>query len=199
MNGDFSRITFRPRRHHSSVRLQQGRVQVDADWNEQVDIDLHRDEVTTRDVVGPAGAPVGSDGFAIGMMTIPRRDPRARVPDGDRRARGRRRGHDPFHGGRWRDMDPPAIAGRPGREPAGGGLPVRDGRLRRRRRRDHPRHHRRRRDLDPPDSADGPDGRPAGGRLPVGLGWESPSAMTPRSCPRPTAARPGPARTLPPA
>src|SRR6476619_2090762 len=73
MNGDFSRITFRPRRHHSSVRLQQGRVQVDADWNEQVDIELHRDEVTTRDVVGPAGAPIGSDGFAIGMMTIPRR------------------------------------------------------------------------------------------------------------------------------
>ena len=128
MNGDFSRNTFRPRRHHSSVRLQQGRVQVDADWNEQVDIALHRDEVTTRDVIGPAGAPVGSDGFAIGMMTIPRRDPRARVPDGDGRASQSVT--------RARSFPRPTVARRgPARRAppawprlAGGRLPVRDGR-----------------------------------------------------------------------
>ena len=58
MRGDFSRLTFRPDRHYSSVRLQQGRVQVDADWNEQIDIALHRDEMATGDIVGPAGAPL---------------------------------------------------------------------------------------------------------------------------------------------
>src|SRR5918998_1661804 len=37
MRGDFSRRTFKASRHYSSVRLQQGRVLVDADWHEQID------------------------------------------------------------------------------------------------------------------------------------------------------------------
>ena len=40
MKGDFTRLTFQPEKHYSSVRLQQGRVQLDADWNEQADIAL---------------------------------------------------------------------------------------------------------------------------------------------------------------
>ena len=35
MKGDFSRETFDRARHYSAVLLQQGRVQLDADWNEQ--------------------------------------------------------------------------------------------------------------------------------------------------------------------
>ena len=35
MNGDLSRSTYRPSNHYSSVRLQQGRVLLDAEWNEQ--------------------------------------------------------------------------------------------------------------------------------------------------------------------
>jgi len=73
MRGDFSRLTFRPDRHYSSVRLQQGRVQVDADWNEQVDIALHRDQTASGDVVGQAGTPLANAGFAIGMLVVPRR------------------------------------------------------------------------------------------------------------------------------
>ena len=73
MKGDFSRLTFRPRRHFSSVRLQQGRVQLDAEWNEQVDIAAHRDETATRDIIGLAGAPMGADGFAVGSLVVPRR------------------------------------------------------------------------------------------------------------------------------
>src|SRR5439155_8984987 len=65
MNGDFTRLTFRPDRHYSSVRLQQGRVVLDADWNEQVDIGAHRDRTATRDVVGPCGAPLHDAGFAL--------------------------------------------------------------------------------------------------------------------------------------
>ncbi|HEX3531938.1 MAG TPA: DUF6519 domain-containing protein, partial [Thermoanaerobaculia bacterium] len=37
MKGDFSRDTFRKRKHYNRVRMQQGRVQLDADWNEQGD------------------------------------------------------------------------------------------------------------------------------------------------------------------
>ena len=32
--GDESRRTFDPKKHYRSVQMQQGRVQVDADWNE---------------------------------------------------------------------------------------------------------------------------------------------------------------------
>ena len=35
MRGDFTRDTFDPTRHYSGVLLQQGRVQLDADANEQ--------------------------------------------------------------------------------------------------------------------------------------------------------------------
>ena len=42
MKGDFTRLTFAPAKHYSSVRQQQGRVQLDADWNEQVDIQNHQ-------------------------------------------------------------------------------------------------------------------------------------------------------------
>jgi Family of unknown function (DUF6519) len=39
--GDFSRDTYDPFRHFSRVLMQQGRVQLDADWNEQVSIFWH--------------------------------------------------------------------------------------------------------------------------------------------------------------
>ncbi|MGH2354696.1 MAG: DUF6519 domain-containing protein, partial [Chloroflexota bacterium] len=65
MNGDFTRLTFDPDRHYSSVRLQQGRVLLDADWNEHVDIQAHRDRTATRDVVGRCGGPLHEAGFAL--------------------------------------------------------------------------------------------------------------------------------------
>ena len=71
MKGDFSRNTFRPAKHYSGVRMQQGRVQLDADWNEQLDIQSHLDETTHRDVIGraggplEAGTPIDQTGFAI--------------------------------------------------------------------------------------------------------------------------------------
>ena len=57
MNGDLSRSTYRPSNHYSSVRLQQGRVLLDAEWNESADIGMHVDRTTADDVVGPSGAP----------------------------------------------------------------------------------------------------------------------------------------------
>ncbi len=57
MKGDFSRLTFRRDQHYSGVRMQQGRVLLDAEWNEQADIQAQRDQATTRDEIGPSGAP----------------------------------------------------------------------------------------------------------------------------------------------
>ena len=65
MRGDFTRSTFDPGKRYSGVRLQQGRVQLDADWNEQVDIDAHLRETGVRDLVGPCGAPRQGGGFRI--------------------------------------------------------------------------------------------------------------------------------------
>ena len=41
MKGDFARVTFDPSRHYSQVFQQQGRVLLEADWNEQAHIQLH--------------------------------------------------------------------------------------------------------------------------------------------------------------
>ncbi len=70
MKGDFTRQTFNPEKHYSGVRMQQGRVQLDADWNEQVDITAHRDRVTTGDVVGASGVPVLPDGSSSGFKIV---------------------------------------------------------------------------------------------------------------------------------
>ena len=68
MKGDFTRNTFKSDKHYSGVRSQQGRVQVDADWNEAVDILAHWDRTTRRDVIGPCGGPQGQDGFLIKVV-----------------------------------------------------------------------------------------------------------------------------------
>jgi len=65
MKGDFSRSTFNARKHYSGVRLQQGRVLVDADWNEELDLFLHRVETEAIDVIGECGAPKHAPGFAL--------------------------------------------------------------------------------------------------------------------------------------
>ncbi|MCA8978317.1 MAG: hypothetical protein KDC98_26550, partial [Planctomycetes bacterium] len=65
MKGDFTRATFDRRRHYSGVRMQQGRVQIDADWNEQIDLTRARIEIEARDLIGGCGAPMHDDGFRI--------------------------------------------------------------------------------------------------------------------------------------
>lgn len=65
MKGDFSRQTFDPRRHYDGVLMQQGRVQLDADWNEQDAISRYRDEKEAVDVIGRCGAPLHAAGFGI--------------------------------------------------------------------------------------------------------------------------------------
>ena len=38
MTGDYTRFSFDPRKRYSGVLMQQGRVQLDSDWNEEIDI-----------------------------------------------------------------------------------------------------------------------------------------------------------------
>lgn len=66
MRGDFSRLTWDRRKHYAAVLMQQGRLQVDADWNEQIDIIMHRLETEVADYVGHSGVPARApDGFRI--------------------------------------------------------------------------------------------------------------------------------------
>ena len=63
--GDYSRFLFEPRKHYSGVLMQQGRVQLDSDWNAQADIAEHRRRLAVVDLVGAVGAPAGHAGFEI--------------------------------------------------------------------------------------------------------------------------------------
>lgn len=67
MKADLSRETFSSRKHYSAVLMQQGRVQTDADWNEQRAIDRHRIEAEARDLFGPSGARADASGFEISV------------------------------------------------------------------------------------------------------------------------------------
>jgi photosystem II stability/assembly factor-like uncharacterized protein len=65
MKGDLSRETFDRARHYSAVRLQQGRVVTDADWNEQGDLTRYRTERQARDTIGACGAPLEAAGYGL--------------------------------------------------------------------------------------------------------------------------------------
>jgi hypothetical protein len=68
MKGDFSRFTFDSKNRYSRVLMQQGRVQLDADWNEQLDISAYRTETEITDFIGQSGAPEDNAGFAISVI-----------------------------------------------------------------------------------------------------------------------------------
>jgi DNA-binding beta-propeller fold protein YncE len=57
MKGDFTRWTHKPEKHYTRVLRQQGRVDLDADWNEHVEIRAHLDRVQATHMIGPAGVP----------------------------------------------------------------------------------------------------------------------------------------------
>lgn len=68
MSGDYSRLRFKPDKHYHAVLRQQGRVDLDADWNEYVDIEDRRWRAKTIDVVGRCGVSAETpDAFKIGI------------------------------------------------------------------------------------------------------------------------------------
>lgn len=65
MKGDFTRLTFDPSKHYSRVLMQQGRVQLDADWNELVETQLHFLRALAVGLIGPHGG--SNDSFKISL------------------------------------------------------------------------------------------------------------------------------------
>ena len=65
MKANISRRTFAKKKHYRKVNLQQGKVHIDADWNEQVDIEDYHQRTYLTDLIGNSGAPRGNDGFEI--------------------------------------------------------------------------------------------------------------------------------------
>lgn len=65
MKGDFTRFTHHPGKHYSRVLKQQGRVDLDADWNAADDIRAHLERTEAIDVIGRCGVPQNSNGFLI--------------------------------------------------------------------------------------------------------------------------------------
>ena len=57
MGGDYTRWTFNPARDYSELFKQQGRVDLDADWNELVEIVNRRWRAETMDIIGRAVVP----------------------------------------------------------------------------------------------------------------------------------------------
>ncbi|MGW2723431.1 DUF6519 domain-containing protein [Streptomyces sp. NPDC001492] len=74
MHGDFSRVLFDPARRFSSVLSQQGRVQLDAEINEQTAILLHYMRTLAADMLGPAAYPPAAGGDDLGGFGIDRFD-----------------------------------------------------------------------------------------------------------------------------
>jgi hypothetical protein len=70
MKADLTRDTFHPLKHYARVLTQQGRVQIDADMNEQAAILLRYLHTLAADLIGPAGGPQGNVGFAISPLTV---------------------------------------------------------------------------------------------------------------------------------
>jgi hypothetical protein len=69
MKADLTRNTFNPLKHFVRVLMQQGRVQLDSDWNEQAAILLRYLQTLAADLIGPGGGP-GAVGFALGTLPV---------------------------------------------------------------------------------------------------------------------------------
>ncbi len=66
MRGDYTRLTFKPGKDYAGVRMQQGRVQLDADFNEQAELLDRRLRAGSLDILGRGAIPRGTpDGFRI--------------------------------------------------------------------------------------------------------------------------------------
>jgi hypothetical protein len=76
MAGDRARVSYDPSRKWRGLVAQQGRVTVDADWNEAAAIGDERDRLATLDVVGPVGTP--DAGYAV--TAVPATGPAPATP-----------------------------------------------------------------------------------------------------------------------
>lgn len=71
MKGDFSMERFNPAKHYNRVLKQQGRVDLDSDWNEQAAISQYLLQTLIVDLLGPAGGPDAACGFGLVLPPPP--------------------------------------------------------------------------------------------------------------------------------
>ncbi len=64
-NADISRYLVQPRKHYVGARMQQGRVVIDSDFNEEAELGNEDQRRALADVIGPTGSP--DDGFAADL------------------------------------------------------------------------------------------------------------------------------------
>ena len=57
MTSDRARVTYDPSRRYHGVVAQQGRVSLEADWNEAQAISREQSETRSLDLVGPLAGP----------------------------------------------------------------------------------------------------------------------------------------------
>ena len=69
MKGDYTRFTHDPVKHYTGVLRQQGRLDLDADWNEHVQIVERLEHIEAVDVIGRDGRPKRGNGFAVTVRT----------------------------------------------------------------------------------------------------------------------------------
>lgn len=76
MAGDYTRLTFDAHDRYSGVLTQQGRVQLDSDWNEAIEIIKRRVRTLALDNFGPVGLPrlTTPDAFLIDLILGPSLD-----------------------------------------------------------------------------------------------------------------------------
>lgn len=65
MKGDYTRFTFDSDKEYKGVLKQQGRVDLDSDWNEQQAIQTYYRETVSGDIIGASGAPEHNAGFKV--------------------------------------------------------------------------------------------------------------------------------------
>ena len=69
MGGDFSRLTFRPEKRYSAVLAQQGRIELDADVNEQAAIQEYLRRRFAADLIGSHAGPVNETEGGVARCT----------------------------------------------------------------------------------------------------------------------------------
>src|SRR5205085_2463133 len=69
MGSERARVSYDPQQHYRSVVMQQGRVTLEAEFNEELAIAGEELREETRDIVGPSGTP--DDGYLVTPLTNP--------------------------------------------------------------------------------------------------------------------------------
>ncbi len=122
MAGDYTRFTHQPEKRNSSVLMQQGRVQLDSDSNEQVEILKRRLEVQAFDTFCGCAVPdTTPDGFKAAVVT---QGTQHDLTLGTGRMYVEGHLAEIFEGEAWTYLNQPFLPNPPALEPVAGAVPL---------------------------------------------------------------------------